>query len=223
MPRKLASLAALPLLVLAGPSAWAQAPAPATPGAERAETAGQVIVPQVERREVRLPKFASRDISLGLFAGTYASQNFGTSTVSGLRLGYHVTEDIFVEATYAGTKVSDEDFRQIFPNGGIFPTPTQRLTYYNVVAGYNVLPGEVFFGRRHAKLSQGYLLAGVGSTDFAGQKRQTITAGFGLRVIFTDWFSVQADVRDHIYSLDLLGKRRNTHNLEVTAGLTVHF
>jgi outer membrane beta-barrel protein len=207
-------------VLLATAAAQAQTPAPtATP----AEPAGQVIVPQVERREVKLPKFASRDFSLGLFTGVYATQNFGTSSVSGVRLGYHVTEDVFVEATYASTKVSDEDFRQIFPNGGIFPTPTQRLNYYNVVAGYNILPGEVFFGRSRAKISQGYILAGVGSTDFAGQKRQTISAGFGLRVVFTDWFAVQADVRDHIYSLDLLGKRRSTNNLEVTAGLTVYF
>jgi len=202
----------------------AQAQAQAKPQTSRAaEPAGQVIVPQVERRDVKLPRFASRDISVGLFAGTYATQNFGTSAVSGVRLGYHITEDVFVEATYGATKVSDEDFRQIFPNGGIFTTPTQRLNYYNVVAGYNILPGEVFFGRSRAKISQGYVLAGVGSTDFAGQKRQTISAGFGLRVVFTDWFAVQADVRDHIYSLDLLGKRRSTHNLEVTAGLTVYF
>lgn len=199
-------------------SAQAQTPAPPP-----AEPSGQVIVPQVERRDVKLPRYASRDFSLGVFAGTYATQNFGTSAVSGLRLGYHVTEDVFVEATYGSTKVSDEDFRQIFPNGGIFATPTQRLNYYNVMAGYNVLPGEIFFGRTRAKLSQGYILAGVGSTDFAGQKRQTISAGFGLRVVFTDWFALQADVRDHIYSLDLLGKRRSTNNLEVTAGLTVFF
>ena len=213
LPALLATLALSPLT-------QAQTP---TPPPRAAEPAGQVIVPQVERREVKLPKFASRDISLGVFAGTYATQNFGTSAVSGVRLGYHVTEDVFVEATYGATKVSDEDFRQIFPNGGIFTTPTQRLNYYNVVAGYNVLPGEVFFGRSRAKISQGYVLAGVGSTDFAGQKRQTISAGFGLRVVFTDWFAVQADVRDHIYSLDLLGKRRSTQNLEVTAGLTVYF
>ena len=67
-----------------------------------AEPAGQVIVPQVERRDVKLPKFASRDFSLGLFTGVYATQNFGTSSVSGVRLGYHVTEDVFVEATEIG-------------------------------------------------------------------------------------------------------------------------
>ncbi|MDP2004594.1 MAG: outer membrane beta-barrel domain-containing protein [Rubrivivax sp.] len=204
----------------AGLPAAAQTPAPTPAGPQPNE---QVIVPQVDRRDLKLPRFASNDFSVGLFAGSYATQNFGNSAVSGLRLGYHVTEDVFVEATYARTKVSDEDFRQIFPNGGIFPSPKETLSYYNVVAGYNLLPGEVFFGRSNARISQGYVVAGVGSTDFAGQKRQTLSAGFGMRVIFTDWLAVQADVRDHVYTLDLLGKRRSTQNIEVSLGVGIFF
>ena len=182
----------------------------------------QVIVPQVERRDVKRPKYPSNDFAFGIYAGTYATQNFGASTVSGLRVSYHVTEDIFVDATLGRTKVSDQNFRQILP-GGIFVNRSEKLSYYAVSAGYNVLPGEVFFGRNVAKATQGYILAGVGSTDFAGQKRQTFHAGFGLRLIVADWFSVQADVRDHIFTLDLLGRRQSTQNLEVTAGLTLFF
>ena len=182
----------------------------------------QVIVPQVERRDVKRPKYPSNDFAVGLFAGTYATQNFGAAAVSGLRLSYHVTEDIFVDATLGRSKVSDENFRQVLP-GGIFVNRTETLSYYAVSAGYNVLPGEVFFGRNHAKATQGYVLAGVGSTDFAGQKRQTFHAGFGLRLIVADWFSVQADVRNHIFTLVLLGRRQRTQNLEVTAGLTLFF
>ena len=198
---------------------------PATPaGAEPPKPANdQVIVPQVDRRDVKLPRFASNDISVGLFAGRYATANFGSSTVTGLRLGYHITEDVFVEGTYGRSKVTDEAFRQIFPNGGVLPNPKETLSYYNVMAGWNILPGEVFFWRNYAKISQGYILAGVGSTNFAGQKRQTIAYGAGLRVVFTSWFAVQADVRDHVYSLDLLGKRQSNHNLEATAGLTFTF
>jgi len=116
----------------------------------------------------------------------------------------------------------DENFRQVLP-GGIFVNRTETLSYYSLSAGYNVLPGEVFFGRSTAKATQGYILAGVGSTDFAGQKRQTLHAGFGLRLILSDWFAMQADVRDHVFSLDLLGKRQSTQNLEVTAGFTLFF
>lgn len=230
---RLNKLALTPLLLAAALSARAQTPAPAapeappapatTPASAPAPAPEQVIVPQVDRRDVKLPHFASNDISVSLFTGSYSTQNFGTSLVAGVRLGYHITEDIFAEASYGRSKVSDSDFRQIFPNGGIFPTPRQTLSYIDAVAGYNLLPGEVFFGRGNAKISQGYVVLGLGSTSFAGQKRQTLTAGFGSRVMFTSRFAAQVDVRDHIFSLDLLGKRSSTQNIELTAGLSVFF
>ena len=66
--------------------------APTTPTS--ASATEQVIVPQVERRDVKRPKYPSNDFAFGLYAGTYATQNFGAAAVSGLRLSYHVTEDI---------------------------------------------------------------------------------------------------------------------------------
>jgi outer membrane beta-barrel protein len=211
-------LTLLALALLATP-AWAQTTAPPPQTQPSTE---QVIVPQVERREIKRPKYPSNDFAVGLFGGTYATQNFGSSAVTGVRLSYHVTEDIFVDATLGKSKVSDEIFRQVLP-GGVFVNRTETLSYYAISAGYNLLPGEVFFGRSTAKATQGYLVAGVGSTNFAGQKRQTLNAGFGLRLILADWFSMQADVRDHVFSLDLLGKRQTTQNPEVTLGLTLFF
>ncbi len=117
---------------------------------------------------------------------------------------------------------TDENFRQILP-GGIFPQSEQTLTYYNLSAGYNILPGEVFFGSRWAKASALYLMAGVGSTKFLEQRKQTVNFGLGLRVFFKDWGALQVDLRDHVYSLDLLGRRQNTQNIELTAGVTFFF
>jgi hypothetical protein len=108
MPSK--HLAPLLLAALALP-AFAQTAEEPKPANE------QVIVPQVERREVRLPKLPSNDIELGLYTGWYATQNFGTSTVTGVRLGYHLTEDLFVESVYGRTTVSDETFRTVLPAG----------------------------------------------------------------------------------------------------------
>ncbi|MCX8005164.1 MAG: outer membrane beta-barrel domain-containing protein [Burkholderiaceae bacterium] len=203
----LAPVIALPLVV----SAQTQQPANE-----------QVIQPQVQRREVRLPKFPSRDFEFGLFGGTFATENFGASTVYGARLGYHITEDVFVEAAYGRTEVSDENFRQILP-GGLFPRSRETLTYYNLSAGFNILPGEVFIGRNLAKASALYVIGGIGSTSFLQQRKQTLNFGLGLRVFLRDWAALQVDFRDHVFALDLLGKRRNTQNLELSAGLTLFF
>ena len=183
----------------------------------------QVVVPQVDRRDIRLPRFPSNDFEIGTFVGSYATQNFGTSLVAGLRLGYHITEDFFVEGVVAQTKVSDALFRQVFPGAGVFPTEKVKLTYYNLSAGYNVLPGEVFIGARRAKPAALYLIGGVGSTKFDQLRRPTFNLGVGYRVFLADWAALQVDMRDHIFSLDLLGTRQSTQNLEWTGGLSVFF
>ena len=185
-------------------------------------TDNQVVVPEVDRRDVRVPKFPSNDFEIGLFGGTYSTQNFGANAVGGVRLGYHITEDFFVEGVYALSKVDDELFRQILP-GGIFPTQKPKLSYYNLSFGYNLLPGEIFIGRRWARPAALYVIAGVGSTKIDVQRRPTLNFGFGYRVFLADWAALQVDMRDHVSSLDLLGKRTSTQNLELTGGLSFFF
>lgn len=217
-------LRALPLtagLTCLGSPALAQT-APAAGGAANPPPSEQVIVPAVPRRDVVMPKIPNRDFIAGAFVGTYSAEDFGASVVYGARLGYHITEDFFVEGVYGTTKVSDDNFRQILP-GGVFPDEEEKLDYYNLSVGYNILPGEVFFGSKYAKASALYLIAGVGSTKFLEQRRQTFNVGLGLRVFATNRLAIQVDFRDHIYSLDLLGVRKDTQNLELTAGATFFF
>jgi outer membrane beta-barrel protein len=187
----------------------------------------QVIVPQVDRRDIKVPHIRSNDIEFGVFAGTYNAENFGSSTVRGLRVGYHVTEDVFFESAYGQTKISDEAFRQILPSG-IFPQPKEKLTYYNISVGYNLFPGEVFFGRNTAMVSSVYLIAGIGSTRFINsqlvdERHQTVNAGIGMRVLMADWAALQVDLRDHVFANDILGVRKTTQNFELSGGLTFFF
>ncbi len=195
---------------------------PAAGSNTSSNTDNQVVVPEVDRRDVKVPRFPSNDFEIGLFGGTYSTQNFGAHAVGGVRAGYHITEDFFVEGVYAISKVDDALFRQILP-GGIFPQQTPRLAYYNLSFGYNVLPGEVFLGHKLARPSALYLIAGVGSTKVDTQRRPTVNFGFGYRVFLADWAALQVDMRDHVFSLDLLGKRTSTQNLELTGGLSFFF
>lgn len=202
----------LALLGVATAAQAADAPAPAE----------QVIVPQVDRREVRMPRFPSNDFEAGVFGGVFSTQNFGSSGSAGLRFGYHITEDFFAEASLGQTKVSDRLFRQVLP-GGIFPTGSETLRYRELSIGMNVLPGEVFFGTGNAKASAGYIIGGLGTVSFNGQRLQAANFGAGLRVYLRDWVNVRIDVRDHVFALDLLGKRTLTQNPEMTAGLSFLF
>lgn len=206
----------LALLLAAAPALALAADPPPTPQPANE----QVVVPQVERREVRLPRFPSKDFEIGVFGGVYATQSFGSNGVGGLRLGYHLTEDFFVESAFAQSKVSDKTFRQIFAGQVL---EDDKLSYYNLSAGYNVLPGEVFIGSNIAKASSLYLIGGVGSTRFNKQRRQTFNFGLGVRVLFLDRFAVRVDLRDHIFAYDLLGERQSTKNLELTAGISYYF
>lgn len=207
-----------PLLV----AALLGALAPAANAQEQKPANEQVIVPEVDRRDLKLPRIASKDIEVGAFAGTYATQNFGAAAVAGVRLGYHITEDVFVVGTYGASKASDDAFRQVLP-GGVIADGAEKLTYINLSAGYNLLPGEVFLGRNRAKASAVYVIGGVGTTKFNEQSRQTLNFGLGLRVYLGQRSALQVDMRDHVFSLDLLGKRQNTHNLELTAGFAYYF
>jgi outer membrane beta-barrel protein len=197
--------------------AFAQQTPPPRPANE------QVVVPQVERREVALPKVPSKDIEVAAFAGVYSTENFGANAVYGLRLGYHITEDVFVQANLAQTQVSDENYRPLLPGGGIFARPEEKLTYYNLSAGWNVLPGEVFIGGTRAKATSLYLLGGIGSTKLAERRRTTMNFGVGMRLLAADRAAFHLEMRDHVFSIDLLGPRKTTHNLELSGGLAWYF
>lgn len=211
-------------LVLLAATFVAQADAQSTPAPQPPRPANeQVVVPQVERRDLKLPKFPSKDIEVGAFAGVYSTENFGASGIAGLRVGYHITEDFFVQANFAQTRVSDSAFRQLLPGGGIFPNEHETLSYYNVSAGWNVLPGEGFIGANRAKATAMYLLAGVGSTKLVERRRQTMNFGVGLRMLVADRAGIHLELRDHVFSTDLLGPRQSTNNLELTGGFAWYF
>ena len=210
-------LAVAAALALALP-AWAQTQPTPRPANE------QVVVPQVDRRDLKLAKFPSKDFEVGLFGGVYSTENFGASAIVGLRVAYHITEDFFVQANLARTRVSDENYRLILNNGGgVFPQERETLSYYNLSAGVNVLPGEVFLGRNRAMPSAVYLIGGVGSTRLVEQRRQTFNFGVGMRVLPAERAAIQVELRDHVFSLDLLGKRQSTQNLELAAGFSWYF
>ncbi len=205
------------VLTLSGCAAFGdkEAPPPAS------EPPGQVVDPEVERREIKEAKIDREDFEVGAFAGIMSIEDFGSDPVYGIKLAYHVTEGFFVEASVGQSEAGKTSFEEL--SGGALLFEDRDLTYYNLNLGYNVLPGEVFIGEGRAYNTNFYLIAGLGSTSFADDDRFTVNFGAGFRFLLTDAIAIHVDFRDHLFDIDILGREKTTHNLEGTIGVSVFF
>jgi outer membrane beta-barrel protein len=187
------------------------------------EPPGQVIDPDVERREVKEPAIDREDFEIGVFAGIMSIEDFGSDVSYGVRLAYHITEGFFVEGTAGMSRAGLTSFEILSGGARLISDSERDLIYYNLNLGYNILPGEVFLGEGRAYNTNLYLIAGLGSTTFAGDDRFTVNVGAGYRFLLNDAVAIHLDFRDHLFDIDLLGEEKTAHNLEGHLGITVFF
>jgi outer membrane beta-barrel protein len=182
-----------------------------------------LIVREPERRQIEVDQLDRENFEIGAFGGVMNVEDFGSNTVVGVRFAYHVTEDFFVEGTYAQTDLGLTSFEKLSGGAQLISSADRKMTYYNVNIGWNIFPGESFVAGRWAFKGGLYAVAGAGSTEFAGDDLFTMNFGLGYRFIATDWLALHVDVRDHIFESDLLGTKETKHNVEFSGGLTVFF
>jgi outer membrane beta-barrel protein len=208
---------------------WHRAKAEPPPAAEPSQFSDEsappprVINPEVERRQVKVPKIRAKDFEVGLFGGSLSVEDFGTNPYYGITASYHVTEDFFFAAEYGRSTAGRTSFETLGGNIQLLTGDERRFTYYNLSLGYNLLPGEVYLGRDLAMNSALYLIGGIGCTKFAGDQHFTVNFGAGYRVLPADWLAIHIDVQDHVFQSDLLGRNKLTNNLGAYLGATVFF
>jgi outer membrane beta-barrel protein len=188
-----------------------------------AEPPGQVIEPEVARREIKEPKIDREDFEIGAFAGILSIEDFGSDLSYGLRFAYHLTEGFFVEATAGASRAGETSYEILSGSAPLLSDSERDYYYYNLSLGYNIMPGEVFFGEGRAYNTNLYLIAGLGATRFAGDDRFTVNVGAGYRFLLTDSVALHIDFRDHLYDIDIFGEEKTVHNLEGHVGFTVFF
>lgn len=191
----------------------------------QAEDAGQppVIEPDIERRAIDPAGIDTEDFEVGIFAGQMSVEDFGVNTVAGARFAYHITEGFFTELTAGRTNTERTSFERLSGAAQLLTDSEREYSYYNLSLGYNIFPGESFIGRNRAMNTTLYVIGGVGKTTFAGDDRFTVNFGLGMRLMPLDWLAVHADVRDHVFDIDLLGQEKTSHNLEAHIGVTFFF
>lgn len=192
------------------------------PPMEDAGASAPVISPEVERREITTPKIDTEDFEVTAYYGMISVEDFGSNSIYGARAGYHVSESLFLEGTYAMSGDVDRSSVEVLDNIDLLGSD-RDYSYYNLALGWNVLPGEVFIGRNRAFNSALYVVGGAGNTSFAGEDLFTLSFGAGYRVLVTDSIAVRFDVRDHLFDNDVTGEDKTTHNIEFNLGLSWFF
>lgn len=193
----------------------------AAPAVQSDGATPQVIDPRVERRDIDVAAIDTEDFEVTAFAGLMSVEDFESNAVYGARLAYHVSEWFFAEGTYASTTVGESSFEKL--GGGAVLLSDRDLTYYDLSLGYNLFPGEVFFGSKRAFNSSVYLIGGVGSTDFGGDNNFTLNFGFGIKVLPTDFIAVRLEARDYLFDTEVTGEKKTTHNLQGTLNISYFF
>jgi len=198
---------------------------PVAEAAAQSDEDGQtsLIEPQIERVEFDESLIDSADFEIALYGGFLAVEDFDTNFVSGIKLGYHITEDFFVQASYGSSEVGDTSFEKLTGGAPLLSDSEREIEYYLISLGFNLFPGEAFFTDSTTFNTVFYISGGIGSTDFAGDERHTISFAAGHRTIFTDNFSLDIEMRDLIFDIDIFGKEETTHNLEFTVGINLFF
>ncbi|WP_444892272.1 outer membrane beta-barrel domain-containing protein [Microbulbifer sp. JMSA004] len=182
-----------------------------------------IVAPELERREIRDALIDSENIEIGLFAGVINVEDFGSNSLYGTSAAYHISEDFFIEATYAQTELGESSFERLSGAAPLLTDEQRELSYYNTSVGWNIFQGEYFVFDDWAFNANFYVVGGVGNTSFADEEHFTYNFGAGVRMLANDWLAVRMDVRDHVFEHELFGEAQVTNNLSAQLGLTIFF
>lgn len=183
---------------------------------------GEVVKPDIVRREVDEAIIDSENFEFGLFAGIMSFEDFGSNDVYGLRMAFHITEDWFVEGTYGHSKLQETSYERLSGSAPLLTEEQREMSYYNFNLGFNLFPGELYLGKR-AFNTNFYFVLGAGNTLFADNDYFTYNFGGGIRIFFTDWIAMHWDVRNHVMTHAIFGNEKEIQNLETHFGATLFF
>lgn len=181
------------------------------------------IQPQIEREAFDESLIDSEDFEISIFGGMLSIEDFGVNSVIGFKLAYHINEDYFVQAVLGESTAGETSFEVLSAGAPILSEDERKLEFYQINIGYNLFPGEAFVSQTTTLNNAFYVIAGLGNTEFAGDDRHTLNYGFGYRILFFDAFSFNADFRDHLFDMDVFGKKVESHNLEFSLALGWYF
>lgn len=182
----------------------------------------KIVEPKAQPREIEAAAIDTERFELGVFAGVIAVEDFNSNLVYGLSGSFHVSKNWLVQVNYGRSEVSRATIEDV-TDSNFLSEDDRDLSYFDVTAGYQLLPGRSYASGKSKFNSGIYLLAGAGQSEFAGSKEPTFNFGASYRVVVTDWMTMNLDFRDRLIQREYLGEDKLSHNLEATLGINALF
>lgn len=179
-----------------------------------------IVEPTEEVREEYEAQIDTEFFEVGGYFGIIGIEDFRSEPIIGFKASFHATEDFFLQANFGKTEVGISAYEEQADASIVID---RDYSYYNLLVGYNLFPGESFITQGLTLNSTFYLVAGVGNTSLNKDDHFTITYGSGYRIILNDWLTWNMDFRNHSFESQILANKRRVNNLEFSIGLTAFF
>ncbi len=159
------------------------------------------------------------DFELVFMTGFLSIEDFGVDSFSTLNLNYHVNESFFIQFGAVIAEASETSFEILTGNSLLLTNSEREFTSYHLDVGYNLFPGEGFFSQNHTFSTDYYVIAGIGTTEFAGNERFTYNYGAGFRAATSSWLTIYSEFRNYVFDIDVFGEEKSSNNLSITLGV----
>ncbi len=181
-----------------------------------------IIKPQKKVPPIDAAAIDTERFELGFNIGSLSVEDFGTNTVSSVSFTYHINKDFFALASIGNSDIDKATFEEVVDQD-FLANSDRKLTYTQLMAGYQVFHGRSFYGAKQKFNSHLYLTAGVENIEFAGEKEIGYVIGTTYKVVLTDWLTWNFSLNNHIFERTFLADNKMTNNTELSIGLSALF
>lgn len=182
------------------------------------DTGIKVIDHDKNIKKANIAAIDTERFEIGVFTGLLSVEDFNTNPVYGVAMRYYLFPSFFVEAN-SGSSATDKSSIEGNRNF-IFE---RDFEYAGIVAGYKLIRGRSFWGKKRKFDTGLFLLGGIENVDFDEKSETGFVLGASYKTVLTDAFAVNLDFRNHIVSRELQGDEKQTINPEVTFGFSFFF
>ncbi|MEM9102665.1 MAG: outer membrane beta-barrel domain-containing protein [Pseudomonadota bacterium] len=196
---------------------------PPPPPEREQDTEEAIFEPEVARQTFKEDEIDTENLEIGLRYGILSIEDFEVNEIVAAQVNYHFIEDLFLSLNYGQATAGQSSYERLSGAAQLLTEDERDYRFYNASVGFDLFPGEVFFGSDYAYNSALYVTLGAGSTDFAGDEQFTLNFGFGFRFVATDWLTLQVLMQNYVFDSTVFGEEKTTNNFELTGGISVFF